>query len=109
YYIASLDRVNILNSHVVDMNVDLHFEVGNCYSITFLASFVTYFLFELPSTPPLRPLGPKVQLNALEPSWGAVMLGMGFAKDWKVIVVCRMLIGISEAGFLLFCIFPLST
>jgi len=36
------------------------------------------------------------------------MLGMGFANDWRVIVVCRMLIGIFEAGFLPCCMYLLS-
>lgn len=29
------------------------------------------------------------------------MLGMGCVNDWRLIVVCRMLIGVLEAGFLL--------
>jgi hypothetical protein len=36
------------------------------------------------------------------------MLGMGFANDWRAIVVCRMLIGIFEAGFLPCCMYLLS-
>ncbi|KAF2816317.1 MFS general substrate transporter [Mytilinidion resinicola] len=109
YSIAGLDRVNLSNARVAGMNEDLHFDVGNRYSIALLVFFVTYFLFELPSTLTLRPIGPKIQLNALAFSWGAVMLGMGFANDWRVIVVCRILIGIFEAGFLPCCMFLLST
>ncbi|KAF2488346.1 MFS general substrate transporter [Lophium mytilinum] len=103
YSIAGLDRVNLSNARVAGMNEDMRFDIGNRYSIALLVFFITYFLFELPSTLTLRPIGPKIQLNALAFSWGAVILGMGFANDWRVIVVCRMRIGIFEAGFLPCC------
>ncbi len=108
YSVAGLDRVNLSNARVAGMNADLRFDVGNRYSIALLVFFVTYFLFEMPSTLSLRYVGPKLQLNALAFSWGCVMLGMGFANDWRVIVVCRMLIGIFEAGFLPCCMYLLS-
>ncbi|KAI8268777.1 hypothetical protein K4K58_004099 [Colletotrichum sp. SAR11_239] len=109
YSIAGLDRVNLSNARVAGMNQDLRFDVGNRYSIALLVFFITYFLFELPTTLALRPIGPKILLNGLVFSWGIVMLGMGFANDWKVIVACRMLIGIFEAGFLPCCMYLLSS
>ncbi|KAI8297651.1 High-affinity nicotinic acid transporter [Colletotrichum sp. SAR11_240] len=101
YSIAGLDRVNLSNARVAGMNQDLRFDIGDRYSIALLVFFITYFLFELPTTLALRPIGPKILLNGLVFSWGIVMLGMGFANDWRVIVACRMLIGIFEAGMAL--------
>ncbi|CAK7201013.1 hypothetical protein SEUCBS139899_003714 [Sporothrix eucalyptigena] len=109
YSIAGLDRVNLSNARAAGMNADLGFNIGNRYSIALLVFFITYFLFEMPSTLSLRCVGPKLQLNAFVFSWGLVMLGMGFAHDWRVIVVCRMLIGIFEAGFLPCCMYLLSS
>lgn len=109
YSIAGLDRVNLSNARVAGMNEDLRFDIGDRYSIALLVFFITYFLFELPTTLVLRPIGPKMLLNGLVLSWGTVMLGMGFANDWRVIVVCRMLIGIFEAGFLPCCMYLLSS
>ncbi|KAG9255104.1 major facilitator superfamily domain-containing protein [Emericellopsis atlantica] len=109
YSIAGLDRVNLSNARVAGMDSDLHFDVGDRYSIALLIFFVTYFLFEMPTTLILRWAGPKLLLNSLVFSWGCVMLGMGFANDWRVIVVCRMLIGILEAGFLPCCMYLLSS
>ena len=91
------------------MNKDLRFDIGDRYTIALLVFFVTYFLFEIPTTLSMRFIGPKWLLNTLAVSWGVVMLGMGWANDWRVIVVCRMLIGIFEAGFLPCCMFLLST
>ncbi|KAJ0335206.1 hypothetical protein COL922a_009575 [Colletotrichum nupharicola] len=109
YSIASLDRVNLSNARVAGMNQDLRFNIGDRYSIALLVFFVTYFLFELPTTLALRPISLKILLNGLVFSWGIVMLGMGFANDWRVIVACRMLIGIFEAGFLPCCMYLLSS
>lgn len=109
YSIAGLDRVNLSNARVAGMNEDLRFDVGDRYSIALLVFFVTYFLFEMPTTLILRPVGPRLLLNGLVLSWGLVMLGMGFANDWRVIVVCRMLIGVFEAGFLPCCMYLLSS
>jgi len=91
------------------MDGDLHFNIGNRYSIALLVFFITYFLFEFPSTLSLRYIGPRIQLNGLCLAWGAVMLGMGFVNDWRVIVVCRLLIGALEAGFLPCCMYLLSS
>ncbi|KAF2024205.1 MFS general substrate transporter [Setomelanomma holmii] len=63
----------------------------------------------MPTTLLLRPIGPKNLLNGLAISWGSVMLGMGWVNDWHLVVVCRMLIGILEAGFLPCCMFLLSS
>ncbi|CAK7209425.1 hypothetical protein SBRCBS47491_000437 [Sporothrix bragantina] len=109
YSIAGLDRVNLSNARAAGMNADLGFNIGNRYSIALLVFFITYFLFEMPSTLSLRYIGPKLQLNGFVFSWGLVMLGMGFARDWRVIVVCRLLIGIFEAGFLPCCMYLLSS
>ncbi|KAF4917843.1 putative transporter [Colletotrichum viniferum] len=65
YSIAGLDRVNLSNARVAGMNQDLRFDVGNRYSIALLVFFITYFLFELPTTLVLRPIGPKILLNGL--------------------------------------------
>lgn len=109
YSVAGLDRVNLSNARVAGMNKDLRFDIGDRYSIALLVFFITYFLFELPTTLLLRPIGPKYLLNGLAVSWGAVMIGMGFINDWRYIVVCRMLIGIFEAGYLPCCMFLLAT
>jgi MFS family permease len=108
YSISGIDRVNLSNARAAGMNKDLHFNIGDRYTIALLVFFVTYFLFEMPSTLSLRYVGAKIQLNAFAFSWGAIMLGMGWANDWKVIVVCRALIGVFEAGFLPSCMLLLS-
>lgn len=100
YSVAGLDRVNLSNARVAGMNQDLRFDIGDRYTIALLVFFITYFLFEIPTVLSMRFIGPKWLLNTLAIAWGSVMVGMGWVNDWRVIVVCRMLIGIFEAGFL---------
>jgi hypothetical protein len=109
YSVAGLDRVNLSNARIAGMNKDLRFDIGDRYSIALLVFFITYCIFEMPTTLLLRPVGPKNLLNGLAISWGVVMLGMGWVDDWRLIVVCRMLIGVLEAGFLPCCMLLLST
>ncbi|KAF1969752.1 MFS general substrate transporter [Bimuria novae-zelandiae CBS 107.79] len=109
YSVAGLDRVNLSNARAAGMSKDLRFGIGDRYSIALLVFFVTYFLFESPTTLLLRPLRPRYLLNGLAVSWGAVMLGMGFTNDWRYIVVCRILIGAFKAAYLPCCMFLLAT
>jgi len=70
---------------------------------------VPYIIFELPSNLIIRKLGPRNQLAAITVLWGSVMLGMGFVKTWEQLAVCRVLLGILEAGFFPGCAFLIST
>lgn len=41
--------------------------------------------------------------------WGAVMLSMGFVKNWEALAGLRVLLGVLEAGFFPSCVYLLST
>lgn len=41
--------------------------------------------------------------------WGAVMIGMGFTKEWGQLAALRVILGILEAGFFPSCVYLLST
>lgn len=45
-------------------------------------------------------IGPRIWLTFLCLSFGVVSIGMGFTKTWTDFLVCRILLGITEAGFL---------
>lgn len=63
YSVSGIDRVNLSNARVAGMNEDLRFDIGDRYSIALLVFFITYFLFELPTTLLLRPVGARNLLN----------------------------------------------
>ena len=41
--------------------------------------------------------------------WGAVMIGMGFVKDFSQLAAMRTVLGVLEAGFFPSCVYLLST
>lgn len=90
------------------MNLELGFDVGDRFSIALLVFFITYFIFEIPSNMVLRKVGAANWLAFLCMSWGLVIFGAGFAKKWTDIVVCRILLGLFEAGFFPGCVYLIS-
>lgn len=89
---------------IAGMTRDLKLNVGSRYSIALMIFFIPYCLFELPSNIVLRRVGAAAWLGSIALLWGAVMIGMGFLYDWRMLVVCRTLLGFFEAG--MFAVFP---
>lgn len=62
-----------------------------------LVFYVGYIVCELPSNIVLKKIGPKIWLAFLTFAWGLACLGIGFARNWQTVAVCRVLLGIFEA------------
>ncbi|KAI9763517.1 MAG: hypothetical protein M1840_000470 [Geoglossum simile] len=108
YAISLIDRVNISNARVAGMGKDLHLQIGSRYSIVLVVFFIPYFIFELPSNLVLRRVGTANWLSFIAFSWGSVMLGQGFVKNYQALTVCRTLLGFFEAGFFPGCVYLVS-
>ncbi len=67
-------------------------------SIISLVFFVTYIVFQPPSTIIVRKIGPRIHLAIITLFWGACMIGMGFVKNWEQMAGMRVLLGFLEAG-----------
>lgn len=78
-------------------------------NVATLVFFTTYIVFQPPSTIIVRKLGPRAHLAGITLAWGAVMLGMGFVKDWQALSALRVILGVLEAGFFPSCVYLLST
>lgn len=98
YVVNQIDRVNLGVAIVAGMGADLGF-VGAQYNTIVLVFFGTYALANPVATVFCRKFGPRLFISGLTLSWGAIIVGMGFAKGWKVLVACRVLLGIIEGGF----------
>ncbi|KAJ1331011.1 MFS transporter ACS family allantoate permease [Microdochium nivale] len=99
YAISGIDRINISAAKIAGLDRELGLNQGSRYSIVLLVFFLTYFLFEVPSNVVLRKVGASNWLSFLCFAWGVVTLGCGFSKYWTDVVVCRLLLGVFEAGF----------
>ncbi|KAL8289622.1 hypothetical protein RB597_001313 [Gaeumannomyces tritici] len=109
YCVSLMDRTNLGAASIAGMDRDLGLSIGDRYSIITLVFFITYTLFQPPSTVIVRKVGPRVHLALITLLWGACMIGMGFAATWDVMAGLRVLLGILEAGFFPSCVYLLST
>lgn len=83
--------------------------IGDRYSIISLVFFITYIIFQPPSTVLVRKIGPRIHLATITLLWGALMIGFGFVKQWQDMAALRVVLGILEAGFFPSCVYLLST
>ncbi|OAG35424.1 hypothetical protein AYO21_10374 [Fonsecaea monophora] len=92
YTVALIDRANLGIASIAGMGEDLELSVGMRYSIATLAMFVTYIIFELPSTVLLRVMGPRIVLSFVTMSWCVTLIGFGFVKNWHALTGMRALL-----------------
>ncbi|KAF2276984.1 phthalate transporter-like protein [Westerdykella ornata] len=113
YCISLMDRTNLSAAAIAGMTKELALSkpVGTVsrYSVVTLVFFTTYVVFQPPATAVVRKLGPRNFLSAIVVMWGAVMLGMGFVKNFEALAALRVVLGIFEAGFFPSCVYLLST
>jgi MFS family permease len=109
YSVSLIDRTNVSGGSISGMIGDLHLNIGSRYSIVLLMFFVPCLLFELPSNILLRRVGAAKWLGTIALLWGGVMIGMGFVRDWRALVVCRTILGFFEAGFFPGCLYLISS
>ncbi|OTB17790.1 hypothetical protein K445DRAFT_56309 [Daldinia sp. EC12] len=108
YCISLMDRTNLSAAAVAGMNEELHL-VGERYSVVTLVFFITYIIFQPPSTVLIRKLGPRIYLPTITFAWGAVMIGFGFSPTYEVLMGLRLILGAFEAGYFPGCAYLLST
>lgn len=108
YCISLMDRTNLSAGAVAGMLTDLDL-VGTRYSVVTLVFFITYILFQPPSTVIIRKVGPRMFLSTITLCWGAVMIGFGFSPSYEVLLGLRLILGAFEAGYFPGCVYLLST
>ncbi|TKA65432.1 hypothetical protein B0A49_08828 [Cryomyces minteri] len=111
YCISLMDRTNLAAAAIAGMTKELKLNVVNPprYSIITLVFFISYILFQPPSTVLCKKIGPRIYLSAITLLWGICMIGMGFSNSWSTLAGLRVLLGVLEAGFFPGCVYLLST
>lgn len=73
---------------------------GIQYNIALSIFFVPYILLEVPSNIILKKFKrPSTYLGILVVSWGLIMTFTGLVKNFTGLLICRVLLGVAEAGF----------
>jgi MFS family permease len=99
--LTSLDRVNIGNARLYNLEEDLgmNTEDGYEFSVAVTVLFPTYVVFELPSNLIMKHyVRASRWIAAITIAWGLVATFSGFTQSYEGLLVCRVLLGITEAG-----------
>jgi len=94
---AFLDRVNIGNAKIEGLTTELKMS-GTQYNIASMILFVPYIILEVPSNLLMKRIAPSAWLSGLMSGWGIITMCQGFVKSYAGLIVCRVLLGIFEAG-----------
>lgn len=108
YCVSLMDRVNMSAANIAGMAKELEL-TGFKYAIANLVFFITYIIFQPPSTILIRAVGPRRHLSTITFLWGVITLGMGFTKNHAQLSALRAILGIFEAGFFPSAVYLLST
>ncbi|KAI0377155.1 major facilitator superfamily MFS-1 [Hypomontagnella monticulosa] len=108
YCISLMDRTNLSTAAVAGMLDELQLG-GNRYSVATLVFFITYIIFQPPSTVVIRKVGPRLFLSTITLLWGVLMIGFGFSPSFEVLTALRIILGALEAGYFPGCVYLLST
>ncbi|KAM0277374.1 hypothetical protein ACHAO9_012576 [Fusarium lateritium] len=103
YILSFIDRSNIGNAKVAGMNDDLGL-TGPQYNMALTVFFFPYAIFEVPSNIVLKMVRPSRWMCLLVISWGTVVTLQGIVQNYHQLLVTRILLGFTEAGF-----FPAAT
>lgn len=112
---ANNSSVNIGNARIQGLEGDLNMS-GSDYNIALFVRpkvhhtnpqltfntqvfFIPYILLEVPSNMILKKLRPSIYLPSLMVGWGIITVCQGVTRSFAGLVVCRLLIGVFEAGF----------
>ncbi|KAK1990563.1 major facilitator superfamily transporter [Colletotrichum falcatum] len=97
YLFSFLDRVNIGNARLYNLERDLDLQ-GNQFQVAVSILFVTYIVFEVPSNLVLKLFTPRRWIAFITVSWGIIATLTGLVNSYGSLIACRLLLGAVEAG-----------
>ncbi|GKT64068.1 major facilitator superfamily transporter [Colletotrichum tofieldiae] len=97
YLFSFLDRVNIGNARLYNLERDLNLQ-GNQFQVAVSILFVTYIIFEVPSNLVLKLFTPRRWIAFITVAWGIIATLTGLVNSYGALIACRLLLGAVEAG-----------
>ena len=99
YLCAYLDRSNMGNARLHGVESDLMGGSDTKYSIALASFYIAYILFNVPGNIMAKVLEPPTAIAIAAMIWGLASTLQAAAYNYDGILVCRIFIGIGEAGF----------
>lgn len=97
FLISFIDRQNV-GFAKLQMVQSLHMTEA-AFGLASSLFFISYLLFEVPSTLALHRFGARVWLARIMLTWGVITVLMGFTTSMQVFCGLRLALGVAEAGF----------
>ncbi|OBZ88861.1 hypothetical protein A0J61_03089 [Choanephora cucurbitarum] len=98
YFMDFLDRANIGSATLGGIHSDLHLTPAQLSGVI-SAFYITYIMFEVPSNIILKRTNPRTWLSFIMLVWGVITLCMAFSSNFQSLLVCRLLLGAAESGY----------
>ncbi|KAG2215422.1 hypothetical protein INT46_001385 [Mucor plumbeus] len=102
-FVLNMDRTNISNAISDNLAADLGFSNDGVNTGISVYHFV-FTLFTLPSNAISKAVGAHLWIPILMSSWAAVTWAHALVNDFKGFIIVRVLIAITEAGFIPACL-----
>ncbi|GAA5865042.1 hypothetical protein JCM3774_003948 [Rhodotorula dairenensis] len=105
YLLNYLDRTNLGNARTLNSDkpgeslVETLALKGLKYNIVVAIFFVPYVLCEFPSNIALKYFSPSRWISRIMVSWGIVTICTAAVSSYTGLIICRIFLGICEAGF----------
>ncbi|PYI11076.1 MFS general substrate transporter [Aspergillus sclerotiicarbonarius CBS 121057] len=99
YLFCFIDRANIGNAKLAGLEKDLELH-GHDYNAVLSIFYISYILFEIPSTVACKLIGPGWFLPAITVLFGVCSVCTGFVDNIHAASGVRFLLGIFEAGMM---------
>ncbi|KAI0090137.1 MFS general substrate transporter [Irpex rosettiformis] len=101
YLFAFLDRSNLGNARLQGFPQDVlrGDPTGNLFDWTNTAFFISYIIFQVPATITSKLYPPRIWIGCAVIGWGISSTLLSTAFDPAGAIVCRVFLGVFEAGF----------
>lgn len=100
YLFCFIDRANIGNARLAGLEKDLNMTGTYDYNILLSIFYISYILFEIPSTMACKWMGPGWFIPTVSLLFGIVSLGTAFVHTLPQACGVRFLLGIFESGMM---------
>ncbi|CAO3563423.1 unnamed protein product [Mortierella alpina] len=98
YLCSFLDRVNIGNAKVANLEEDLKLQPG-VYHLACSIFYIGYIMGEVPANLALKKLGPRTWIPIVMVAWGTVSMCMAALTNGAGLLVARFFLGLAESGY----------
>ncbi|KAF9332791.1 hypothetical protein BG006_004324 [Podila minutissima] len=98
YLCSYLDRSNIGNTKVANLEEDLNLRPG-VYNMALSIFFVGYIVGEIPANIMLKKMGPRKWITIVMLCWGSVSMSMAAVTNGAGLLVTRFFLGLAESGY----------